>query len=72
MTPLKRLREQTGLSAYAFAVRVGIADQYYRALEAGDHEPGQEKFKAIIQGLAELLNRDAGEVAKELLGLEAA
>lgn len=72
MTRLRRLREQTGLSAYAFAANIGISDVYYRSLEAGRSQPGAEKLRAIVEGLARTLERDPGEIAAELLELEPA
>lgn len=72
MTPLKRLREQTGLSPYAFSLKAGLGDSHYRQLEAGKSNPTSETLRALVAALASELKRKPAEIAAELLELEPA
>ncbi len=63
---LKRLREATGLSAYAFAVEVGIAGQYYYRLELGKHDMQTKTAVKVARVLAKHLKRTPASVLADL------
>lgn len=70
MSPLKRLRKQTGLSAYAFSKRLGMASQNYYVLERGEAGRHEDTLVKLARALAELLERSPTDVLAELTEVE--
>jgi transcriptional regulator with XRE-family HTH domain len=66
VTPLRELRESTGLSAYAFAKEVGITPQYYHNLEQGHTDMRGSTLVKLARGLAGRLKRKPSDVLAEL------
>lgn len=65
-SPLKKLRESTGLSAYAFSKEAGIASQYYWILEQGKTNMQMKTTVKIARVLADKLKRSPSDVLAEL------
>lgn len=70
MGPLKELRRKAGLTQQELAIEAGVAISTVVHIEAGRRHPTWATTQRLAKVLARHLDRDWGEVLKDLAGEE--